>query len=66
MGQDEFGALIEALELRGFDVATSDGVRLTPLHDAVSLETAVRLRHDAFGATGIDWNRDDGGSAVLR
>jgi hypothetical protein len=46
--QEAFGALVEELELRGFDVASAEGVRLTPLHDAVSLDSELRLRHDAF------------------
>lgn len=46
VGQDEFGALIEALELRGFEVATASGVRITPLHDALSLDAELRIRHD--------------------
>jgi len=50
LGQEEFGALVEALELRGFEVATSDGSRLTPLHDAVSIDAEIRVRHDALVA----------------
>jgi hypothetical protein len=50
MGQEEFGLLIETLEIRGYEVATSDGARLTPLHDAVPLDAEIRLRHDALAA----------------
>ena len=50
LGQEEFGALMEALENRGFDVATADGARLTPLHDAVSIDAELRVRHDALAA----------------
>lgn len=49
--QEEFAALIEALEIRGFEVATAAGMRLTPLHDTVSLEAELRLRHDALAAS---------------
>jgi hypothetical protein len=50
MDQESFCALIEALELRGYEVATADGVRLTPLHDAVPLDAELRLRYDALAA----------------
>ena len=50
LGQDQFSALVEALELKGFEVATSDGIRLTPLHDAVSIDAELRIRHDALSA----------------
>jgi hypothetical protein len=48
--QDAFGALLDALELRGYEVATADGTRLTPLHDAIAIDAELRLRHDAFAA----------------
>gem|GEM_PF-3999305 len=47
-GQEAFGALIEAIELRGFEVAAADGSTITPLHDALPLDFEVRIRHDAF------------------
>lgn len=50
LAQEDFSALIEALEVRGYEVATAEGVRLTPLHDAVSVDAEVRLRHDALAA----------------
>lgn len=50
LGQEEFGALIEALEHRGFEVATRSGAGLTPLHDAVSIDDELRVRHDALAA----------------
>lgn len=46
--QDDFGGLVEALENRGYEVATIGGERLTPLHDTVGLDAEVRLRHDAL------------------
>jgi hypothetical protein len=51
LGQGEFSALIEALEIRGFEVATAEGTRLTPLHDTVSIDAEVRVRHDALAAS---------------
>ncbi len=59
LGQDEFGALLDALELRGFEVTTADGQRLTALHDAVALDAELRLRHDGLAGpaslrTGVD------------
>jgi hypothetical protein len=65
MGQAEFSELIEALELRGYEVATCDGARLTPLHDTVSLEAELRLRHDALAAPPASMRRAtrDGGEA---
>lgn len=48
LSQDDFGGLIEALENRGYEVATMAGERLTPLHDTVGLDAEVRLRHDAL------------------
>ncbi len=48
LDQDEFSALIEALENRGYEIATVAGERLTPLHDALAIEDEVRLRHDAI------------------
>lgn len=47
LDQDSFGALIEQLELRGFEVADAAGALLTPLHDALPLDAEVRIRHDA-------------------
>jgi hypothetical protein len=47
LDQDSFGALIEQLELRGFEVADATGALLTPLHDALPLDAEVRIRHDA-------------------
>ena len=46
--QDDFSGLVEALENRGYEVATIAGERLTPLHDTVGLDAEVRLRHDAL------------------
>jgi len=46
--QDDFSALIEALENRGYEVATVEGQRLTPLHDTVGVDAELRLRHDAL------------------
>jgi len=48
LSQEDFGALMDALEARGFEVATVDGTRLTSLHDAVSIDAELRLRHDAL------------------
>jgi hypothetical protein len=48
LGQVEFADLIEALEIRGFEVATAGGARLTPLHDTVSIDAELRVRHDAL------------------
>lgn len=50
LSQEDFAALIEAIEARGFEVATVDGTRLSPLHDAVSIDAELRLRHDALAA----------------
>ncbi len=50
-GQQEFGAFVEALELRGFEVATAEGVHISPLHDALSLDAEIRVRHDALSAS---------------
>jgi hypothetical protein len=47
MSQDRFGELMEALELRGFEVADASGSLLTPLHDALPVDAEVRIRHDA-------------------
>jgi hypothetical protein len=49
-GQEEFSALVEALEVRGYEVASADGSRLTPLHDALPLDAELRVRHDAIAA----------------
>jgi hypothetical protein len=51
LSQEEFGSLIEALENRGFEVATMDGAIITPLHDAVPIDAELRVRHDAFAAS---------------
>jgi hypothetical protein len=48
LSQDDFSALVEALENRGYEVATMAGERLTPLHDTVGIDAEVRLRHDAL------------------
>ena len=60
LGQVEFAALIEALEVRGFEVATAGGARLTPLHDAVALDTELRVRHDAMAASQASFYRAAG------
>ena len=48
LSQEDFGTLMDALEERGFEVATLDGTRLTSLHDAVSIDAELRIRHDAL------------------
>ena len=60
LGQEEFAALIEALEIRGFEVATAGGARLTPLHDAVAIDAELRVRHDALAASQASFLRGAG------
>jgi hypothetical protein len=48
LSQEDFGTFIEALENRGYEIATVAGQRLTPLHDALGIDGEVRLRHDAL------------------
>ncbi len=50
-GQQEFGAFVEALEFRGFEVATAEGVHISPLHDALCMDAEIRVRHDALSAS---------------
>lgn len=59
--QESFGRLIEALENRGYEIATVDGARLTPLHDALGIDDEVRLRYDALAVpTGPSQGRSGG------
>jgi hypothetical protein len=60
LSQVEFAALIEALEIRGFEVATVGGTRLTPLHDTVSIDAELRVRHDALAASQASFLRATG------
>jgi hypothetical protein len=60
LGQEEFASLIEALEMRGFEVATVAGTRLTPLHDTVSIDAELRVRHDALAASQASFLRPVG------
>lgn len=60
LGQVEFATLIEALEIRGFEVATAAGTRLTPLHDSVSIDAELRVRHDALAASQASFLRPGG------
>ena len=60
LGHVEFAALIEALEIRGFEVATAGGARLTPLHDTVSIDAELRVRHDALAVSQASFLRATG------
>jgi hypothetical protein len=60
LGQVEFATLIEALEIRGFEVATAAGTRLTPLHDSISIDAELRVRHDALAASQASFLRPGG------
>jgi hypothetical protein len=51
--------LIDALEARGFEVATVEGTPLTSLHDAVPIDAELRVRHDAV-ALPVAPGRDTG------
>ena len=60
LDQVAFAALIEALELRGFEVATAEGARLTPLHDPVAIDAELRVRHDELAASQASFLRAAG------